>query len=97
MQRKQWKNSLSGRRWRNFKKNRRGFYSLIFFSLLFVLSLSAELISNDKPYLVKYQGSYYFPLITSYPETTFGGDFDTETEYRDPYILEKLTTDGNHV
>ena len=94
---KHLKNSLARRRWRNFKKNRRGLYSLILFSVLFVLSLSAELISNDKPYLVQYQQHYYFPLFKSYPETVFGGDFDTETDYRDPYILEKLTADGNAV
>jgi len=97
MQKKQGNNSLVTRRWRNFKKNRRGFYSLILFSVLFCLSLSAELISNDIPYLVLYQGNYYYPLLKSYPETVFGGDFDTETDYRDPYILEKLTTNGNRV
>ena len=94
---KQPKNSLARRRWRNFKKNRRGFYSLILFTILFILSLMAEVISNDKPFLVQYQGSYYFPLLKKYPETVFGGDFETETDYRDPYILEKLTSNGNRV
>jgi len=97
MAEKKIKNSLTRRRWRNFRKNRRGFYSLILFSLLFILSLFAEVISNDKPFLVHYQGSYYFPLFKSYPETVFGGDFETETDYRDPYILEKLTKNGNKV
>ncbi len=91
------KNSLARRRWRNFKKNKRGFYSLILFSLLFVGSMFAEVFSNDKPFLVQYQGSYYFPLFKSYPETVFGGDFETETDYRDSYILDKLTKDGNCV
>ena len=91
------KNSLGRRRWRNFKKNKRGLYSLIFFTLLFVLSLCAEVISNDKPLLVQYQGHIYFPLFKSYPETVFGGDFDTETDYLDPYIREKLTSNGNRV
>jgi microcin C transport system permease protein len=91
------KNSLAQRRWRNFKKNRRGYYSLILFTILFVLSLFAETFSNDKPFLVEYQGSYYFPIIRSYPETVFGGDFETETDYRDPYILDKLTHNGNRV
>ncbi|XCN72472.1 MAG: ABC transporter permease [Candidatus Electrothrix aestuarii] len=91
------KQTLAARRWRNFKKNRRGFYSLIIFSILFGLSLFAEVLSNDKPLLVKYEGSYYFPLLKAYPETVFGGDFDTETDYRDPYILDKLTVDGNRV
>ncbi len=94
---KQPKNSLARRRWRNFKKNRRGFYSLILFTILFILSLMAEVISNDKPFLVQYQGSYYFPLLKKYPETVFGGDFETETDYRDPYILEKLTSNGNRI
>ncbi|WPD21044.1 MAG: ABC transporter permease [Candidatus Electrothrix scaldis] len=89
--------TIAARRWRNFKKNRRGFYSLIIFSLLFGLSLFAEVLSNDKPLLVKYEGSYYFPLLKAYPETVFGGIFDTETDYRDPYILEKLSTDGNTI
>ena len=91
------KNSLARRRWRNFRKNRRGFYSLILFAILFILSLFAELVSNDKPFLVQYQGHSYFPLFKSYPETVFGGDFETETDYLDPFILEKLTTDGNKV
>lgn len=91
------KNSLARRRWRSFKKNRRGLYSLILFSLLFVTGLFAEFLSNDKPFLVRYEGSYYVPLFRAYPETVFGGDFDTETDYRDPYILEKLTTSGNRV
>jgi len=97
MAEKKIKNSLTRRRWRNFRKNRRGFYSLIVFVLLFTLSLFAEFISNDKPFLVQYQGHSYFPLFKSYPETVFGGEFDTETDYLDPYILEKLTTDGNKV
>jgi len=97
MAEKHLKNSLARRRWRNFKKNRRGFYSLILFAILFILSLFAELVSNDKPFLVQYQGHSYFPLFKSYPETVFGGDFETETDYLDPFILEKLTTDGNKV
>ncbi|MDD5759356.1 MAG: ABC transporter permease [Desulfobulbaceae bacterium] len=90
-------NSLSRRRWRRFRSNRRGFISLVIFSILFFVTLFAEVVSNDKPFLVSYQGSLYFPVLNSYPETTFGGDFDTETDYRDPYILEKLTSDGNSV
>ncbi|WP_457572950.1 ABC transporter permease [Desulfolithobacter sp.] len=91
------KNSLAARRWRSFKKNKRGYYSLILFTILFFLSLFAEVLSNDKPFLVYYNGHYYFPLFKEYPETTFGGDFETETDYRDPYILEKLRTGGNRV
>ncbi len=95
MSEKEQKNSLSRRRWRNFRKNRRGFYSLILFSVLFALSLCAEMISNDKPFLVQYQDHYYFPILKSYPETVFGGDFETETDYLDPYIRNRLTTNGN--
>jgi microcin C transport system permease protein len=91
------KQTLAARRWRGFRKNRRGFYSLLIFSLLFGISLFAEVLSNDKPLLVRYQGEYYFPLVKAYPETVFDGDFDTETDYQDPYILEKLTGDGNKV
>ena len=77
------KNTLARRRWNNFRRNRRGFYSLIFFSVLLATSLCAEVLSNDKPFLIKYEGSYYFPLLKTYPETVFGGDFDSETDYRD--------------
>ncbi len=86
---------LSSRRWRRFKTNKRGYYSLILFSICFFLSLGAEILSNDKPLLVSYQGGFYFPLIREYPETTFGGEFDTETDYQDPFIKQKLTTGGN--
>jgi microcin C transport system permease protein len=89
--------SLARRRWRRFRTNRRGYYSLLLFTVLFCISLAAEVVSNDKPYLIYYNGHFYFPLFKSYPETTFGGDFKTETDYRDPYILDKLTSDGNKV
>lgn len=92
---KKSKNTLTHRRWKRFKANKRGYYSLIIFSICFVVSLGAEAISNDKPFLVYYEGGFYFPLVKSYPETTFGGDFETETDYRDPYIHEKITTNGN--
>ena len=90
-------NSLGRKRWIRFKKNRRGFYSFILFALLFGISLFAEVLSNDKPLLVRYDSQLYFPLWQMYPETVFGGDFDTETDYRDPYILERLTTGANFV
>ena len=91
------RNSLARRRWYSFRRNRRGYYSLIIFSLLLITSLFAELLSNDKPFLVKYNGSYYFPIFKEYPETVFGGDFESETDYRDDYILEHLTRNGNYV
>ena len=91
------RDTLTRRRWRAFKKNRRGYYSLFLFLFLFGTSLFAEVLSNDKPLLVNYGGQLYFPLFKSYPETVFGGDFETETDYRDPYILEKLTSGTNRV
>lgn len=84
-------------RWQRFRRNRRGYYSLIIFITLFTLSLCAEIISNDAPILVRYNDTFYFPLIFSYPETIFGGDFDTEADYKDPFILEKLQQSGNYV
>lgn len=89
------KKSLLRRRWKRFKSHRRGFYSLIIFMLIFTGSLFAELLSNNKPFLVLYQGEMYFPVFKAYPETTFGGDFDTETNFRDEYILQKISSGGN--
>jgi microcin C transport system permease protein len=88
---------LSPRRqmWLRFKRNRLGYWSLILFSILFVLSLGAEFISNDKPLLVRYQGEFYTPLWHDYPETTFGGDFPTPTDYLDPFIRERLQQGAN--
>ncbi|MBF0445274.1 MAG: ABC transporter permease, partial [Magnetococcales bacterium] len=82
-------------RWRRFCSHRRGIISLWIFSSLFLLSLGAELISNDKPILVSYNGSIYYPLLVSYPETTFGGDFETEADYKDPYLVDILRSNGN--
>ncbi|MDY0349748.1 MAG: ABC transporter permease [Desulfobulbaceae bacterium] len=89
--------TLAARRWKSFCRNRRGLYSLILFSMLFVLSMFAELLSNDKPFLVRYEGQYYFPIFKAYPETVFGGDFDSETDYRDRYILSRLRAGDNAV
>jgi microcin C transport system permease protein len=89
--------SLARKRWHRFKSNRRGFSSLVLFVLLFGCSLFAEVLSNDKPLYVRYEGQSYFPLVQTYPETTFGGSFATETDYRDPFILEQLNRDGNVV
>ncbi|MBY5934620.1 ABC transporter permease [Tateyamaria omphalii] len=77
---------LNQRRWRNFKKNRRAYWSLWIFSILFGLSLVAELIAYDKPILVRYQNEFYTPIWNFYPETAFGGDFRTEASYRDPEV-----------
>ncbi|MEJ2000436.1 MAG: ABC transporter permease [Maritimibacter sp.] len=74
---------LNQRRWRNFRRNRRAFWSLILFSVFFTLSLFAEVIANNKPILVRYDGQYYTPILHFYPETAFGGDFRTEAIYDD--------------
>ncbi len=87
--------SPAGRAWLRFKSNRRGYVSLWLFLILFILSLGAEMLSNDKPLLVAYQGEYYFPIVKNYPETVFGGDFASETDYNDPFIVERITTEGN--
>ncbi len=89
------KQTPNQRRWQRFKANRRGYVSLILFALLFVASLFAEVLSNDKPFVVYYHQHYYFPLFTAYPETTFGGDFDTETDYQDPTVRQRLASNGN--
>jgi microcin C transport system permease protein len=83
------------RAWRRFRKNRLGFWSLVVFATIVVLSLFAEVISNDRPLLVRYQGQYYFPMVNSYPETTFGGDFQTETDYLDPFVRQQLSRGDN--
>lgn len=85
---------LNQRRWRNFKSNRRGYWSFWIFALLFFVSLFAELIANDRPFLVKFDGKLYFPAFVTYPETAFGGDFETAADYRDPY-LQKLIKEKN--
>jgi microcin C transport system permease protein len=85
-----------GRRaWLRFKADRRGYYSLWILSILFVLSLFAEVLSNDKPLVVSYESRLYFPLVNEYPETTFGGDFVTPTDYLDPHIRSKLSEGSN--
>ena len=89
--------SLSpGRRaWLRFKRNKVGYWSLLIFCCMVALSLCAELISNDRPLIVRYQGQTYFPVLHEYPEKTFGGDFDTPTDYLDPFIRETLAKEGN--
>ncbi len=85
---------LNQRRWSNFKRNRRALWSLWIFAILFGLSLFAELIANDRPLLVKYQGEYFTPIAKFYPETTFGGDLRSEAVYRDIEIKCLIVTGG---
>ncbi|MES2413002.1 MAG: ABC transporter permease [Pseudomonadota bacterium] len=89
--------SLSpGRRaWTRFRRNKLGFYSLVLFSIIVVLSLFAEVLSNDKPLVVSYNGTTYFPLVKDYSEKTFGGDFETPADYLDPFIKERITGGNN--
>ena len=85
---------INQRRWENFKRNRRGFWSFWIFLALFLLTLFAEFISNDKPLLVSYKGSFYYPVLVAYPETTFDGVFETEAVYRDPFVKDEIEKNG---
>ena len=87
--------SPSRRAWLRFKRNRQGYWSLWLFCALVLVSLCAELVSNDKPLIVRYEGQTYFPMLRDYSEKTFGGDFDTPTDYLDPFIQQRLSADGN--
>ncbi|GAB3374644.1 ABC transporter permease [Azotobacter armeniacus] len=82
---------LNRRRLELFKAHRRGWWSLWLFLVLFVASLGAELVSNDKPLVVRYDGGWYFPVFKRYPETTFGGEFPLSTNYKSPYIQSLIT------
>ncbi|MBI2994202.1 MAG: ABC transporter permease [Gammaproteobacteria bacterium] len=84
---------LHARRWRNFKANRRGWWSMWIFLALMLLSLPAEFLANDKPILVRYQGAFYTPVLVDYPESVFGG-FLAQTDYRDPVIAEAIEANG---
>ncbi|MBF0560479.1 MAG: ABC transporter permease [Alphaproteobacteria bacterium] len=85
---------LTARRLASFRRNRRGFWSLWLFLLLFGVSLFAEFIANDRPLVVSYAGHLYFPVLADYPETTFGGDFATGADYRDPYLARLIEAKG---
>ena len=88
-----WLSPLNQRRWQNFKANRRGYWSLWIFLVLFGLSLVAELIANDRPLLVSYKGEILVPVAVDYPEEMFGG-FLAVTDYRDPFIQEEIQANG---
>ena len=87
--------SPSRRAWLRFKRNRLGYWSLIAFCALVLLSLGAEFVSSDRPLVVRYEGQTYWPMVKDYPETTFGGDFATPADYLDPYIKERITAGDN--
>ena len=77
-----------------FKENKRGYYSLWIFSFIFIITLFSEFIANDKPLLIKYKNNFYTPVFISYSETIFGGDFESEADYRDPYVQDLILKDG---
>ncbi|MDR1147668.1 MAG: ABC transporter permease [Spirochaetaceae bacterium] len=81
-------------RWERFKKNKRGYISLWIFAILFGLSLFSEFIANDRPLLLRFDGKFYFPVFKNYSELTFGGEFDINTDYRDPYIINLIEQKG---
>jgi microcin C transport system permease protein len=85
---------INRRRWANFKANKRGFWSLWIFLAMFSVTLCAEFVANDNPLLVKFDGHYYMPVFVSYPETRFGGEFETETRYRDPFVKKLIQAKG---
>ncbi|MBN3788396.1 ABC transporter permease [Burkholderia sp. Ac-20353] len=83
------------RTWLRFRAQRLGYWSLVIFAALFAISLCAGVLSNDRPLMVRYAGHYFFPIVTDYPETQFGGDFPAKSNYLDPYIRAKLEANGN--
>lgn len=85
---------ITQRRLRQFKANKRGFVSLWLFMALFLVALAADFVANDKPLLIGYQGRLYTPIFKLYPETTFGGDFATEADYRDPFVQDLIEGQG---
>ena len=85
---------LNRRRLHNFRANRRGFWSLWIFLALFGLSLVGEIVANDRPVLVYFDGAFYLPMLTDYPETAFGGPFPTAAEYKDPEVQELIRAKG---
>lgn len=85
---------ITRRRIAQFKANKRGYWSLWIFLVIFTFTMGAEFIANEKPLLVKFKGEYYTPVFKSYPETTFGGDYETEANYRDTFVKDLIEKDG---
>ena len=94
LRRRPWLSPLNRRRWDNFKANRRGYSSLLVFAVLFFVTLGAEFIANDKPFYIEVGGKSYFPVFVTYPETAFGGDFETAADYRDPFLQKLIKEKG---
>lgn len=91
------KNPIHQQRLKRFKSNKRGYYSLIIFLFLYTLTLLSDFIANDRPLWIEYKGQSYFPIFNTYPETVFGGDFETEANYRDPYLQKLIQENGSMV
>src|SRR5260221_1097120 len=87
--------SPNQRAWARFKRNRLGYWSLWIFVAILVVSALAEVLSNDRPLLASYEGSLYFPFLHNQPESQFGGDFHTPTEWSDPFTLQQFAKAGN--
>ncbi len=87
-------NAINQERWKRFKANKRGFWSLWIFLGLFGLTLFAEVLANDKPLLIRFDGKWFFPILRQYSEVAYGGEFEAEADYRDPYVIELIKTKG---
>ena len=88
---------INRRRWNNFKANKRGYWSLWLFLFLFAFSLCADFVANDRPLLITFKGGVYMPVFADYPETAFGGEFETSADYRDPYVQKLIADAGGHI
>ncbi|MEW6453749.1 MAG: ABC transporter permease [Pseudomonadota bacterium] len=88
---------INRRRWYNFKQNKRGYWSFWIFVILFFVSLFAEVIANDKPFFIHSDGKMFFPAVVTYPETAFGGEFETAADYRDPYLQKLIADKGGSI
>lgn len=85
---------INQRRFSTFRNNRRAWWSFVLFSVLFVVSMAAEFVANDRPLLIRYQGDWYFPVAVDYLETDLGGDFATSADYHDPWLVEQIESNG---
>ena len=85
---------LTLRRFKNFRSNKRGMYSSYIFLFLFLISLFANFLANDKPLIVSYDNNLFFPILEKIPETFFGGEFETEADYKDPFVRSLINSNG---
>ena len=85
---------LTIRRFRNFRANNRGYYSALIFGILFFISVFAEFIANDKPIFLVFENKVHFPVFEKISETFYGGEFETEADYKDPFVRELINKNG---